>query len=755
MAGHSTKYSPVPNDDADIEKASMISYVGGSLRRTRRRRPLVVLFLCAAISITFILAAFLTYSYNLPSSLSGSDDVYGDWAGDNSEYNSFMIQDDPTHVVIQAVDVNVTPPAPLLQPLTTRPPLDQLIEYYAHGTLNFTRPTKRPQVDLVTLFVNASSDYFAYAKNKKSEEEGLGSLKKQSHHWRDNGELRGGLRSFALSLRERLRTIHVVSAAFDFPDDERPVLPDDIEGDTDRWQLGQIPEWLDWASPGNVQWHFHSEIFRLPRDEDGSLDRTIAEVNEEQWRSLSLPNFNSFEIESRIPFVNDLSPNFILSNDDMFLMKQLSLADFHHPLLGPMLRPEPGLKVGFKLIPEHKSTPGEWGGLNHANILIGQRFVYRDRWYLTHMPKAMTQAITQESEVMFASVFTEAATRCFRESRRGRADVEMAWLWTWLQIERWREALLWTWAVARLGGEDGMIGEREKNEIRDALGLRKGEEYNDKEILIKVTRDKRETFKDVENYTDEAGWEHPLATRLMHTSLDGALPPTSEYHRDNGKPDPNIVDGQRICRMEIARCFPKDFFSSDEEYSAVEVFKLLTFLGDGRCGDCMTEALLGKSGKRGLSAFLPSVDAVYFPPMRSAPQWSRPEPMLPLTPTWQEADFSMEANVRTGQDAWEGFEPRADGGVSMRAWTVKLLSRYAYVYARTESRFNMIHNVKELNGDTKAMDESKTLAMACINDDVDKPENSPPVQAAMREWMERRFGEDSEFVKWEKSFPWN
>lgn len=718
----------------------------------------MLLSLCGAISFVFILGAFLTYSYNLPSTLSGTEYVYGDWSGDNSEYNSFLIQDDPTHVVIPSVDVNVTPPARLLQPLTTRPPLDKLIQYYAHGTLNFSKqvnPVEQPRVDLLSLFVNASSDYFAYAKNKKSEEEGLGSLKKQKHHWRDNGELRGSLRSFALSLRERLRTVHVVSAAFDFPEDERPVLPEDVEDSADRWQLGQIPEWLDWASPGNVQWHFHSEIFRLPRDDDGSLDHTIADVNEEEWRSLSLPNFNSFQIESRLPFVNDISPNFILANDDMFLMRELSLSDFHHPLLGPMLRPEPALGVGYKLLPEHKSTSGEWGGLNHANILIGDRFVFRDRWYLTHMPKAMTQSIAQESEVMWAKVFTEAATRCFRQSKRGRADVEMAWLWTWLQIERWREALLWTWAVARLGGEDGMIGEREKDEIRSALGLTKGEEYDNKEILVKVTRDKRKTFEDVLLYADEAGWETPEATRYMFSSLDGVLPPTSEYHRDNKKPDPNIVDGQRICRMEVRRCFPDGFFDDDEEYSAVEVFKKLAFLGDGRCGDCMAEALITKSGERGLSAFLPSVDAVYFPPAnQKPPQWARDEPMLPLTPTWQEADFSMAANVRSGQDAWEGWEPRPDGGVNLRAWTVKLLSRYAFVYARTESRFNMIHNVKELNGDTKAMDESKTLAMACINDDVDEPENSPPVQAAMREWMERRFGEDSEFVKWEKSFPW-
>jgi 3-O-alpha-D-mannopyranosyl-alpha-D-mannopyranose xylosylphosphotransferase len=75
-----------------------------------------------------------------------------------------------------------------------------------------------------------------------------------------------------------------------------------------------------------------------------------------------------------------------------------------------------------------------------------------------------------EVTIMFAEELSLAAVRGFRESQRGLADLEMAALASWLRIERWREALLWTWVVAKVGGSEGIWGQSARNELRELFG---------------------------------------------------------------------------------------------------------------------------------------------------------------------------------------------------------------------------------------------------------------------------------------------
>jgi 3-O-alpha-D-mannopyranosyl-alpha-D-mannopyranose xylosylphosphotransferase len=77
------------------------------------------------------------------------------------------------------------------------------------------------------------------------------------------------------------------------------------------WKAGQVPVWLDTeADQDRVQWHFHSEIFRLPAD-DGVLDPRVEETfkSEKVWKGLATPSFSSFPIEGRIGWVHDLNEN--------------------------------------------------------------------------------------------------------------------------------------------------------------------------------------------------------------------------------------------------------------------------------------------------------------------------------------------------------------------------------------------------------------------------------------------------------------
>ena len=196
----------------------------------------------------------------------------------------------------------------------------------------------------------------------------------------------------------------------------------------------------------------------------------------------------------------------------------MSQSDFQHPLLGSVFRMDPGpnLRVNYVIPPTLKSTPGEWGGLQHAAKLIADRFTRKKRMYMAHMPKALTLSLTHEASVIWADELSTVATRGFRQSKKGVADVEMSWLVSHLRIERWREALLWTWAVARMGGNNGMWGAEAREEIMYLLGLEDAGEQEDeveKDATIIVKRGPRTTFEDLKEIVDNAGWEDPKYTR--------------------------------------------------------------------------------------------------------------------------------------------------------------------------------------------------------------------------------------------------
>ena len=190
----------------------------------------------------------------------------------------------------------------------------------------------------------------------------------------------------------------------------------------------------------------------------------------------------------------------------------MSKTDFSHPLLGLVVRldPAPQVLVRPVVTPDLFSTPGEWGGLTHASMLLSRRFPERSRMYEHHMPKGLSRSTVHEASIMFADDLTVAATRGFRESKRGLADVEMAWLVTHLRVERWREALLWTWAVAKVGGAKGVWDREAREEVQRLLSVEDGQED---EVL--VTKGLRVTLDDAADVMAQAGWDAPTSTQYV------------------------------------------------------------------------------------------------------------------------------------------------------------------------------------------------------------------------------------------------
>jgi 3-O-alpha-D-mannopyranosyl-alpha-D-mannopyranose xylosylphosphotransferase len=133
--------------------------------------------------------------------------------------------------------------------------------------------------------------------------------------------------------------------------------------------------------------------------------------------------------------------------------------------------------------------------------------------------------------------------------------------------------------------------------------------------------------------------------------------------------DPTRMSNQpSSCELSINDCLPSDSFTKPgQSHSAIDIFTHLAFAMPG-CGDCLIDALVTASGRRGLSAVLPTEDQVFYPPEKEGRMWERSEPMLPMTDRWEDADFSVHNVVRPGQDVWAGREAREEWRCIVARW---------------------------------------------------------------------------------------
>jgi 3-O-alpha-D-mannopyranosyl-alpha-D-mannopyranose xylosylphosphotransferase len=164
------------------------------------------------------------------------------------------------------------------------------------------------------------------------------------------------------------------------------------------------------------------------------------------------------------------------------------------------------------------------GGLYHANWVLSQRYPRRLRPYFAHVPKVVTRGLHHEASLMFKETLLTSSKRRFREMMYGEGDIQMQWLLTSLrvsrsiypadeQVERWREALLWTYVVGNLG-RSGTWNDNARTEIMDMFGLGEGD---DDVIKIEVHRGDRWTLEPgrMAKMFEQAGWGAPKATEFL------------------------------------------------------------------------------------------------------------------------------------------------------------------------------------------------------------------------------------------------
>lgn len=83
----------------------------------------------------------------------------------------------------------------------------------------------------------------------------------------------------------------------------------------------------------------------------------------------------------------------------------------------------------------------------------GDRFGLRKRPYVAHEAKALKRTLISEISLIWSTELAATASHPFRTDPRLR-DAHIGFMAAHFVVERWREGLLWSWVVARLGGRE-------------------------------------------------------------------------------------------------------------------------------------------------------------------------------------------------------------------------------------------------------------------------------------------------------------
>lgn len=183
--------------------------------------------------------------------------------------------------------------------------------------------------------------------------------------------------------------------------------------------------------------------------------------------------------------------------------------------MGPVLRLDPTLLVASEPPPEIETISGlgEWGPLYASNALLSHRFGWRSRPYTQHVPKALSRNLLQEVSEIWPEEMSRTAVHRFRgmgsEDGQGEGDAYGVFLAMHLGVERWREALLWSFVVARIGDSGDAWGELERARAWAAVG---GDERKE-ELRVKLTSRKSTDEGRVKGVMRKAGYAWSDRTR--------------------------------------------------------------------------------------------------------------------------------------------------------------------------------------------------------------------------------------------------
>ncbi|KAG9019222.1 hypothetical protein FRB90_005053 [Tulasnella sp. 427] len=317
-------------------------------------------------------------------------------------------------------------------------------------------------------------------------------------------------------------------------------------------------------------------------------------------------------------------------------------------------------------------------------------------------------------------------------------DVSITFLQTHYTIERWREALLWSFVVGTVGGDDDQWTEEQMR----AAWMRLGGDSMRREASVK--RGRRRTTAEEEGRGGRLG----LLLGAGHAPGESVHPASRRMlHHPRGR------KGRREEEDGLGG-FQERGFSE----SAVR----------------RLHALVTQSGETGLSAFLPDPSR-RFPTRRGgsgrrATTTTAAEPgsgggdnvkqsrlgdyfynnnnnkvddgnnnlvvvpRLPVAKSWETADFTLRGVAPPPRPGGPG-----SGAASVREWVLQAIYRYRFAEGSTSSAFVRLETPFQANSTLRKLDKrlEDPPALICVNDDVRWEVDK--IGEVLRGWMESRW----------------
>ncbi|KAF8713374.1 Stealth protein CR2, conserved region 2, partial [Rhizoctonia solani] len=761
----STETLPSPgHDDAEFEEAwpSERAATHGwfplaatlATRRSRTQRPYTVTI--AALSTMFILVIISTlYDNGLVTELSASNPIPSSNPNPSPSLSSSPAEPEPTSTREPTVrDCFELPSDELIWQTTQLPPERSELcpfdpESFAvlrespHSSKSKSKPNSirwsnecledmladgqaqpsscdqhsgAQKIDLVWTWVNGSSALLELTRRDRnaqvfgapqaeseSEPESETNAGLAAKLFRDHDELRH-------SIRAALRHFDTESnskADFFLLGSDMPVSVHgsgmDDDPITSEARVGQLPSWLDFEdmSPKGEFTHW---------SRDGKQTRLQVRHHRDIFSHYEGTVFNSLAIESQFSNLDKIgvSDVFVYVNDDVFFSRDLSPRDFHMQEQGIVMRMQNYISISpDPSVPQHDGL--EWESLQYSNHLLSTRFGSRHRPYPAHLAKTLSISMLKEVSRAWPKDLNRVVRRPFRgmkhmtknENESEPADMYMVFMEHHWIVERWREALLWSWVVAR--GE--IRSRKDANAWTQGVAQQAWSELGGKmgEYTLAVTRAPRSTLENADE------WAGAKATSVSFSSLDGY--PYSEEMAEQGW----VSEGD-VCELSFDHCLAL-------HDTASRTFQRIAFEEPIKCGDCIIRALVNQSGKRGLEAFLP--------PKSKKPFSKEAKPALPLGSSWQDTDFRLATLV----PEW----------VNTRQFVLRMLQRYRFVLGDTPFMFAIVTDPERATQYVEAITSKPELAILCVNDDVAERDDS--VRGILGDWMGSRWNQSA---TWER-----
>ncbi|KAJ7360762.1 hypothetical protein DFH08DRAFT_842240 [Mycena albidolilacea] len=576
---------------------------------------------------------------------------------------------------------------------------DCVEQWIAHGIWGSYK-VDESRIDLIYTWVNGS-DPLHYKARQKALANITVNRKPKEARFREHDELRYSLRSVRKATSSwKYTAVHLVTA------DINPEDPSNPDG-----RLGLVPQWLNMDSilprsedgPMPVYLHHDSELFHLIPTGPGkpSSEKVYA------WRNKTLPTFNSHAIESQLPNLDPelVSENIITLNDDNFLMLELPPSAYHSPLYGPVIL----FQTDRLIVSDDTGTldgSSELRSLAWSNHLLDERFGARRRPYVMHNARAFSLPLLHEASLAFGQYFSATPLSHIRGAINTPPDLEvnMIFLGSHFVVERHREALLWSWIVAKWGSTNGMLDPADKDKMWEELGGtsdRLRALWPGRTSRIEVTHHMhqagiREPFSDFNASQPRPQYAFVSGDGYIHSYLP-IIPDTPSTRH---VPDLAVLSNNIVCEISRQECL------GFEAEPAWDLFKR-ALAEQPSCGDCFISALVRASGRQGLDIFLP-------PATNTTP--SHHVETLPLVIPSAAPPFPENP----------------------RKFALRLIYRYNYSLGTSLTKFIMMANSRQGRTELERVDANPDIALLCINDDL--PQASvKPAEAILRSWFEHRW----------------